>query len=235
VKGSRKYLYAFLITAAIFATAVFASNQLGKKKLADVKNIEDRLALDILSSETQFSLLEETQCKDVGNTYLSKELGNLSDRLSVAESENAKDNPDVVNLKSYYSLLEIKDYLLMKKITAKCGIKPTFILYFYSNEGDCPDCQKTGYVLTALHDKYPELRIYSFDYNLDVEAIRTLTSIYKLKNQLPAIIINGDPYYGFRTLEDLQASVPALQRLEAAHNASSTSATTSPLVTPKKK
>lgn len=226
MKNGRKYIYAFLITAAIFATAIFASNQLGKKKLAEVRDIEDRLALDILSSETQYSLLEETLCKDVGNTYLSKELGGLSDRLSVAESENAKDNPDVVNLKSYYSLLEIKDYLLMKKITAKCGIKPTFILYFYSNEGDCPECQKTGYVLTALHDKYPELRVYSFDYHLDVEAIRTLTSIYKVENNLPALIINGDPYYGFRSLEELQANVPAIARLEAVHQAASTTATT---------
>lgn len=222
---SRKYIYAFLITAVIFGTAIFASNTLGQKKLAEVRDIEDRLALDILSSETQFALLEETQCKDIGNTYLSKEVGNLAERLSYAESENPKDDPAVINLKKYYSLLEIKDYLLMKKVTEKCGIKPTFVLYFYTNQGDCEDCQKMGYVLTALHEKYPNLRVYSFDYNLDVEAIKALISIYKVENKLPALIINGDPYYGFRPLEELETTVPAIQRLQQELTASTTKAT----------
>jgi hypothetical protein len=226
MKNGKKYIYAFLITALIFGTAIYASSRLGNKKLAEVRDIEDKLSLDILSSETQFALLEETLCKDVGNTYLSKEVGNLAERLSFAETENPKNDPNVINLKKYYSLLEIKDYLLMKKITAKCGVRPTFILYFYSNLGDCEDCTKAGYVLTALHDKYPDLRIYSFDYNLDLEAIKTLTSIYKVENRLPALIINGDPYYGFRSLEDLESNIPAIKRLQTALIASTTKATT---------
>ncbi len=232
--NSKKYIYAFLITAIIFGTAIFASDQLGKKKLREVKDIEDSLALDILSSETQFALLEETQCKDIGNTYLSKEVGNLAERLSYAESENPKNDPDVLNLKRYYSLLEIKDYLLMKKVTEKCGIKPTFILYFYSNEGNCEDCTKMGYVLTALHVKYPELRVYSFDYNLDVEAIKTLISIYKVENRPPVLIINNEPYYGFRSLEDLVTNVPAIRRLETESITSSTKATSTNTTTKKK-
>lgn len=226
--GIKKYIYAFLITAAVFGMAIYVSNLLGDKKLAEVRDIESKLALDILSSETQFALLEETLCKDIGNTYLSKEVGNLAERLSYAEVENPKDDPTVINLKKYYSLLEIKDYLLMKKITEKCGVNPTFILYFYSNEGDCDECIRTGYVLTALHEKYPDLRIYSFDYNLDLEAIKTMVSIYKVENRLPALIINGDAYYGFRSLEELEETVPAISRLEAALVASSTKATTTP-------
>jgi hypothetical protein len=57
---SKKYLFAFLITALIFGTAVVASQKLNGKKIQDVRAIEDRVALDILSSETQFALLAET-------------------------------------------------------------------------------------------------------------------------------------------------------------------------------
>jgi hypothetical protein len=212
---NKKYIYAFLITAFIFGTALVISNYVSKQKLVEIQTIENRLSLDILSSETQFSLLEETSCKDVSNTSLSQELGDLSDKVSAAESQYGADDPRVASLKEYYSLLEIKDYLLMKSVTAKCGTNPTFILYFYSNQGDCPDCQKTGYVLDALHDQYPDLRIYSFDYNLSDEAISTLERIYNVTDNLPALVINGDPYYGFRSLSDLQSSVPALKRLEA--------------------
>jgi len=222
---NRKYIYAFLITALIFGTALYISNYVSKQKLAEIQTIENRLSLDILSSETQYSLLEETSCKNVTNTSLSQELGDLADKVSSAESQYGADDARVASLKEYYSLLEIKDYLLMKSITAKCGTAPTFILYFYSNNGDCPDCQKTGYVLTALHDEFPDLRIYSFDYNLSDEAIATLEKIYRVTNDLPALVVNGDPYFGFHSLSDLESNVPALKRLKALETSTSTTPT----------
>ena len=131
---------------------------------------------------------------------------------------------DVDSLKRSYFLLEIKDYLLMKRLTAKCGIRPTFVLYFYSNNNDnCDDCEKMGYVLTALRDKYPDLRVYSFDYDFGVEAIKTLVSIYKVEPELPAMIINGEPFYGLRTVEELEKEVPALKLLKTASSTESTS------------
>jgi hypothetical protein len=213
---NRKYIYAFLITVAIFGTSIYASNYLGKKKLDDVKNVENQLSLDILSSETQSTLLEETSCKDVNSNYLSGQLAELEDKLSYTSSQNGPNNADVENLKEYYALLEIKDYLLMKNITAKCGNTPTFILYFYSDASKCSDCEKTGYVLDALREKYPSIRIYSFDYNMNQVAVKTLISIYHVMGSLPALIINGDPYYGYQSLDDLEKTVPALQRLKSA-------------------
>ena len=212
---SKKYIVAFAITAVIFGTAIFVSNFLSQKKLEDVRAIENRVALDILSSETQFALLEETSCRDIGPGFLSKELGSLGEKLDYAESQTELNTEDLNYLKRSYFLLEIKDYLLMKRLTEKCGIKPTFILYFYSTEDICQDCERMGYVLTALRDKYPDLRVYSFDYHFDVGAINTLVSIYKVKPELPAIIINRETIYSFHSVEDLEKTVPALRELAA--------------------
>lgn len=222
--NSRKYIVAFVITAVIFATAIFVSNMLGQKKLEDVRSIENRVALDILSSETQFSLLEETSCKDIGPGFLSKELGSLGEKLTYGESQTELNTDNLDYLKRSYFLLEIKDYLLMKRLTQKCGIKPTFILYFYSTKDACTDCEKMGYVLTSLRDKYPDLRVYSFDYHYDVGAINTLISIYKVKSELPALIVNGETINGFHTVEELEKTVPALREL--AHLKALESATT---------
>jgi hypothetical protein len=222
---TRKYIVAFVITAIIFGTAIFASSLLAQKKLEDVRNIEDRVALDILSSETQFALLAETSCKDVGPGFLSKELGPLGEKLTYAESQKSFSTTDVESLKRSYFLLEIKDYLLMKRLTEKCNFKPTFILYFYGNEEACPDCQKMGYVLTAMRDKYPDLRVYSFDYNADLEAVSTLISINKVKPVLPALIINSEPYYGFKSIDELETTVPALKRLATATTSAATTTT----------
>ncbi|MEX0919453.1 MAG: thioredoxin family protein [Parcubacteria group bacterium] len=219
---SKKYLIAFLITALIFSTALFLSSFLSDSKLASVREIENRVALDILSSETQFALLEETSCRDIGPGFLSKELGTLGERLAYAENQTGFNSSDLDYLRRSYFLLEIKDYLLMKRLTEKCGTETAFILYFYSSENDCPDCEKMGYVLTALRDKYPDLRVYSFDYNFDLEAIKTLVSIYKVEPNLPALIINNEPYYGFRTVAELEDEVPALELLRTLESATST-------------
>ncbi len=213
--SSKKYIFAFLITALIFGTAIYTSNFLNQKKLEDIRSVENRMSLNILSGETQTALLQETSCKDVTSSFLSHELSDLGDKLSYAASQNNPDSAEIQSLKQYYSLLEIKDYLLMKHISAKCGIYPAFILYFYSDKDRCPDCEKTGYVLDALHDKYPNLRIYSFDYYSTEPAVKTLISIYHVENNLPALIINTDPYYGFRSLDTLETTVPAIKRLKA--------------------
>ena len=171
------YLVAFLITALIFATALYASNYFNDQRIADVRSTEDDISTQILSTETQFDLLEEHSCSDVSeNTTLPSEMTSLGSELDYLEAEGGNQD-EITSLKSMYSLLEIKDYLAMQQLAQKCGQKPVFILYFYSNNGDCADCEEQGDVLTALSSEYPELRVYSFDYNLQVGALQTLISI----------------------------------------------------------
>lgn len=212
----RKYIFSFIITAAIFATAIYLSNYFGQKKLDEIRNIQDKISIDILSSETQFSLLEESSCKDIGTGSLSSELSNLEAKLAYTESERGVTDPEVKTLKEYYSLLEIKDYLLMNKISEKCKKTPLSIIYFYSNGDNCSDCEKEGYVLTRLRETYPDLRVYSFDYDIGLSAVKTLISINKIKNALPAIIIKDQVYYGFKSIEDIEKGMPELKKMKVA-------------------
>ena len=223
---SKKYIYSFVITAIIFATAIYVSNYFGQKKLDEIRNIQNKISIDILSSETQFSLLESSSCKDFGTGTLSTELGTLEDKLSYTEDQRGVNDPEVKTLKQYYSLLEIKDYLLMNQISQKCKKTPISIIYFYSDDNNCADCQREGFVLTHLREIYPDLRVYSFDYNIGLSAVNTLISINKIKNTLPAIIVKDDIYYGFQSVEDLEKAVPELVAMKAAMNATSTTATT---------
>lgn len=219
----KKYIFTFAITVAIFATAFLASNFFSSKRVEDVKQIQDNIAIDILSSETQFDILKDVSCSNVNDTFLSPELSELSDKLSHTENDRGPTDPDVLYLKKYYSLLEIKDYLLSKNIATKCpSKKTTSIIYFYSNKGDCPDCTKEGYVLTFLREKYPDLRVYSFDYNLPLSAIDSLKSIYKIQDELPAIVINDTLYTGYKTLEEVEALLPTKLKMSTTTQATST-------------
>ncbi len=204
----KKYAWTLLITVAIFVTAIILSNYFSNKKITNLKDIEDKISTDIMSSETEYDLLAESSCKDLSQDVLSQELNALAQKLTYTEQNFGKNSSDLLRLKTYYTLLQIKDYLLMKKISIKCGTKPVFILYFYSTS-DCQECEQQGYVLTYLREQYPDLRIYSFDYNLDNPALRTLISLYKVKETVPATVINDRVYNGFLDKDKLEGYLPA--------------------------
>lgn len=207
---TKKYIFTFFVTAAIFATAFFASTFFSDKRVESVKFIQDNIAIDILSSETQFDLLKEVPCQNVSGSMLSLELNQLGDKLSHTENERGEKDTDVIYLKKYYSLLQVKDYLLSKKLAEKCGSlkKQVSVIYFYSNNGNCIDCQKEGYVLTRLKEKYPELRVYSFDFDLDLSVINSLKAIYRIESALPVLIIEDKVYSGYQSIEDVEKLLP---------------------------
>lgn len=213
--GWQKYILAFLISSAIFATAFYAAAKLNSGRIADIRAMEESISIDLLSTETQFELLGGLDCKTIKeNPVLSSELDSLAQRLSFTESNLGINNAEVIRLKKQYSLLEIKDYLLMQRIAEKCQTKPVFILYFYSNAGDCEDCARSGEVLTYMSSLYPDLRVYAFDYNLDLSALQTLIKLRKVESKLPAFVINDrSPVYGFKSFDEMQNLIPELKTL----------------------
>lgn len=210
----KKYLIVFLITTCLFLIASYVSNYFGGKKIAELKSIQDKIAIDILSSETQFSLLSELSCKNISDSVFSDELGELGRKLEWGE-QNLGVTEEVSHLKKYYSLLQIKDYLLAKRISERCKVKSAFILFFYTTAENCSECEREGLVLTALRDKYPELRVYSFDYSTELSAVEAMLQIYKIEDtKLPALVIDGDVLTGFRGIEEVEEKVKESFKLQ---------------------
>lgn len=203
-----KYILAFFLTAGIFGGAVFLSSYINKKKLENIRELQDRVATDILSSETQLDLVKDLSCEDVGNTYLSSEIAKLAQRITYTE-ENGTSPEDSLELKKQYSILEVKDFVISKQIAERCNNIPVTILYFYTDKTICPDCVKQGYVLDALRNKYDDVRIYSFDSNLDLTTIKTLKTVYGINDQLPALVIDGVTVNGFKSLDEIIAVLPS--------------------------
>ncbi len=205
----RNALLALGITALIFGTGFWASNAVNDLRLNEIRDIEQQIGIDTLSLETQFDLLARLSCNDIAeNSVLSSELNKLADRLNYTEERLGSNNAEVISLKRQYSLLEIKDYLLMQQVAEKCNLKPVFVLYFYSNAGDCSGCESAGHVLTYLRQTYPQLRVYSFDYHLDLGALETLKTLNKIDGPLPAFVINSKAHYGLTDLQSIEGILP---------------------------
>lgn len=215
----KKYIIVFIITGLIFVSASYLSTYFGSKKVAELRDIQNKIALDILSSETQYSLLSELSCKNVNYNALSEELGELGQKLEWGE-DNLGKTEEVQFLRKYYALLQIKDYLLMKKISERCGKQYAFILYFYTTAENCSECERTGLVLSKLREQYPELRVYSFDYSTDLSAVEAMLRIFKIEDtKLPAIVLDEEVLTGFRSVEELQEKIEKSFKLESKETA----------------
>ena len=206
----RNALYALGITIAIIVTIIYAINYLDRQRLAELDAIQNQLALDTLSLETQFALLEEAPCEDLTDgTELSEEVSDLGDRLARSEERVGNADTEVLQLKKQYTLLQIRDYLLNKRLAETCNFRPTTVLYFYSNlPGACEACDRAAYALSYMRETYPTLRVYSFDYDLTLGALKTLIAVEKVKAEFPAFVINGKRSYGFDELESFKTRFP---------------------------
>lgn len=205
-----RYLISLVITIAIFSTAFYVSYFFSQKRVDNVKSIQDSIAIDVMSTETEF-LLKEVSCSNEGASGVVKKLNELADKLTYTESKLGGDDEQVIYLKKYYSLLQIKDYILGKQTADSCGEakRPIYMMYMYSNQRDmCEDCQKQAVVLAGLRDIYPELRVYTFDYDLDLAPLDTIKKIYKTRAEFPILIVEDKAYYGLKSLEELKTLLP---------------------------
>lgn len=195
-----------MLTIGVFAVSWYVSASFNQRRVVEMRDIQQKIATDILSSETDFSLLQELSCDAINQTITSEELSSLASRISFTEDSLATDQVEL--LKKQYTLLQVKDFLLHKRISERCKTSLITVLYFYGTGESCKECTKQGYVLDAAREKYSDLRIYSFDYSLDFSTTRALRSIYKVGGDLPALVVNGKTYTGFKTLEELEALLP---------------------------
>lgn len=211
----KRYIIVFFITLFLFLTGFYLSNHFSNRKIESLKAIQDDIALNILSSETQFSLLSETTCGADSTAILSEELSSISDKLDYGERTIGANNPEIISLRNYFSLLEIKDLLLLRRVSERCHTKTPYIIYFYSNEDDCAECASQWRAISALRDENPEVRVYVFDYHTDLSAAKTLMKLYKVGTTLPAIVVDGKTYAGFTELPVLKKLLGLDKKLPA--------------------
>ncbi len=207
MKHPKKYILVLVLTVAIFATAWYSSATINAKKFNNLQASQNKIAIDILSSETEFDLLKENSCDTSAASVFSDELATIAEKIAYSE-QNVSSIEEITALKKQYTLLEVRDFLLTKRIAERCNQTPVSIFYFYDTELACPDCVRQGYVLDALRQAHPEVRVYAFDYKLDLSTIRALRDIYNIEEKLPALVINGVTYSGFQSLEQVQALIP---------------------------
>lgn len=238
--NKKRYIYTFIITLAIFFFSIWLSSVFSDKKVQSLRDLESRINLDILSVETRFSLLQKTSCEHIVDNNKDNDIGfnvdlnNVALKIKSLENQLGYENADVISLKKYYSLLQIKDYLLAKEFHDRCKKNTVSILYFYDT--DCQDCAKQSIILDKIISDYPEIRVYYLDKKSDNPALDTLSSIFKI-TQSPTLVINEKTYTGYQDVAKIESYIPEIKAWKALKDkgATSTASTTSKATTTKKR
>ena len=201
--NKKKYFIVFLITTVIFLAGIWVGHLIAEYRFGELENLQMSLKTQTATLETQYLLISQNPCILSETDRFNQELYKMGRELSDMEATYGTDSEDVNMLKEYYSLLELRHWLFLEQIKDKCKQNDfKTILYFYSNLGDCDDCNEQGFVLTYLREKNPELRIYSFDINIDNAALNWIKDSYGIKG-VPSLIINGEYYTGFKNEDEL--------------------------------
>jgi len=199
-----KFFLVLILTVAVFVIGVFFGNYITEIKYDTIFNTEQSLRLELLGLDTQYSLIESDPCKVFNDTSLSESLDEMGNKVTYLENTLGTSSEEVINLKKYYFLLEIRHYLLKQRAVKECDVQHDFILYFYSNKGYCKDCKQEGFVISNIRENFDNLSSYSFDIDAENPALDTLKSINDVGNVAPVVVVNGETYAGFKSKEFIE-------------------------------
>ena len=171
-----RIILAFLIATLFFSIGILLGYIVRMTLQENTITLQDKLKNDILDFET-ISLMQITYpCNALILDRSSEKLDSIGSMITVLESKKGKYDSVILELKKSYSILELRHFLLIKDRNEKCSNNYTAILYFYSNTKECKDSvDKVSFILSYLRNKESNIRVYSFDMNLDSDII----SIFK--------------------------------------------------------
>ena len=200
---------ALLITIALFGGGLMTGYTISKGALSsfdssiediinDVENFQLQfLFLDVLGEDATCPLLEELVSDINTDSY------DIGARLEKYGADKIDlDVEEYRELKKKYSRLLVGYWLLSKKMQDVCGSGTNTVVYFY--EGNCPECDTQGFILTHLKEKYGErLLVFALDGNIDEPSVQILKDYYDI-SIYPTIIVNGQSYGRLYTTDELE-------------------------------
>ncbi len=198
-----KLLGIFAITTLIFLSGFMLSKSLTGSKLGDLEQAVNDITLQTASIETEYNLLLENPCSFGGFNRLTASLDELAGKLLFNNAREQQTQTRLNSIKQNYFLLETRHWLFVQKLNKECGTNYTPMLYFYSDQGDCDNCEAQGIVLSEIKKTHPDAMIYSFDTNADYSLVSTIKAIYNITTA-PSVVINNTLYDKFLTQEDIE-------------------------------
>jgi len=201
--STEKYIIAAIITIGIFLFGLLLGLVIEGKRAMYIESVSREQNLEYNSLQLQYSFVDqlskEENCAAISNTFENniQNLESTRKRLEEFDQNSRLSKEDFNLLKREYALAQVRYWLLARRTKDLCKKEISTILYFYSNDAECPDCSKQAFVLTYLKKLFKDkLLIFSFDsQQQDEPMIPTLKNTYNI-TKFPSLIIEGKKFDG---------------------------------------
>ena len=188
----QKITLAFLIAVFMFTFGLFIGFLAKTLIQGATIDLQNSVRNEIVNLETIDLLEKDNVCENYSINLISEKLDYTGELISLLEIKKGKADTEVLELKKLYTMLEVRHMLLMEEKNRLCDQDYDIFLFFYSNDENCEDdVEKTSFILSYLRKKYDNVRVYSFDSNLDSDLVKILMSKYSVTS-CKVVILNGE-------------------------------------------
>lgn len=213
----RRYVLAFIIAAALFFLGFFLGFIMDLNRVSYFDQMNSEQQLNIRSLQLQYELLKgdgiQERCgafRFLFDKYIT-ELENNRARLDAYSKQSEVKVEEFDTLKRQYVISQINFWYIARNFKEACPNSSDFvtIIYFYSNNQVCPDCDNQATILNYYKSILKEnLLIFSFDdqFSQTEPLIGLLEGIYDVKSY-PGLIINNNVYQSFVSKENLSLTL----------------------------
>lgn len=189
IQSKLRYLLAFLIATIIFVDGFMLVYSFSYLEYQRISSMQEEISYQIFQNKLRYYLFNEDICSADLLVELSENLGFQGRIIDDLERKLGKNDKNVLFRKKFYTLIELEHFEFIKRINKECGAGIPTILFFYSNEKlDLDKGGEVGDLLSVVYRRNPDVKIYSFDINLESELIKRLKEKYGVDEPLTVII-----------------------------------------------
>ena len=206
----RRYILAGVLTLLIFSLGIMLGFLIDAERLQYYQNIKTDQRLDYNSLQLQYAYInqlgEERNCPALLRTFDEsvKSLESARIRLETYNQDSTINKVDFEMLRREYIIAQLRYWLFAKQTKNLCGQDVVTILYFFSDQETCPDCDEQAFVLTYLKKRLGDkLLNFALDEQyLDEPMIEILKESFVVSS-FPSLVVEGEIVEGFTNVDDL--------------------------------
>lgn len=186
-----KFITIVLALIIVFIAGVIVGNFVYSEQSREITTFLKQNELNSESFLVEQSLLEsfgEDSCS-FAETRVDQLYEDLYRTGKLLTEKNAEENLGQAQyryLKRQYHLMQIRNYLLYKRLLDSCDEEENIILYYY---GDDEYSTEQGHVLDEIVKNY-EVNVFAIEYNYSKE-LEFLQDFYEI-NASPAVVVDYD-------------------------------------------
>jgi len=200
----RRHVAVLIIVALVFVLGVFIGMRQGLDAVGTLSQQYESISVSSAMMDTVF-LMENSDmnvtesCKSYSYLFdrYNSDLAEFNSRMWEMEVRLGKQDPSLLSLKDKFNTLEVRNFLLLRKVDQLCGANHTVILYFYSNRNYDPNRDEGAVIQEAIKDIKNHTIVYHFDIAARNPAVDLLLRHYRI-DIVPSMVVNEKTNSGYQ-------------------------------------